>query len=142
MPGVQPSVGSIWLLEASRCPLGWVSCSQLCVSTCSHDVCCICRPPTQPSARSLLLRFVSSCSPLRCTLFLSLCLSCGPLTLDSVGGLLSYLLGCQCVPGPCEALFHYWLCEESSCPSQSIGLEAALAPVPGAPFVKSLLVRR
>jgi len=51
---VWTSVGKIWLLDDSLFSLGWVSCSQHCLSACSHDVCCICRPPTQPSPPSLL----------------------------------------------------------------------------------------
>ena len=42
----QTSVGRIWLPVTSHYSLGWVSCSQLCLSACSRDVCCICRPPT------------------------------------------------------------------------------------------------
>jgi hypothetical protein len=98
---VRTSVGRIWLPEASHYSLGRVSCSQLCLSACSRDVCCICRRPTQPSPPSLLLRFVWSCSPPRCILVLSLCLPCGPLALDSVGNLLPHSRGCQCVPVPC-----------------------------------------
>jgi hypothetical protein len=58
---VRTSVGKSWLPEASRCSWGWVSCFQLCLSACSHDVYCTCRPRTQPSPPSLLLRFVWSC---------------------------------------------------------------------------------
>jgi len=104
---VRTSVGRIRQPEASRYSLGWVSCSQLCLSACSHDVCCICRPPTQPSPPSLLLRFVWSCSAPRCTLVLSLCLSGGPLALDSLGGLLPHFRGCPCVPGPSGSRFQY-----------------------------------
>ena len=97
---VQTSVGRIWQPEASCYSLGWVSCFQLCLSACSHDVCYICQPPTQPSPLSLLLRFIWSCSQPRCTLILSMYLSCGALACDSHGGLLPHFRGCQCVPGP------------------------------------------
>jgi hypothetical protein len=94
---VQTSVGRTWLLEASHCSLGWVSCFQLCLSAWSRDAYCTCRPPTQPLPPSLLLRFVWSCSPPRCILALVLCLLCGPLSLDSLGDLLPHFRGCQCV---------------------------------------------
>jgi len=71
------SVGTIWLPVTSHYSLGWVSCSQLCLSACSHDVCCICRPPTQPSPPSLLLRLVWSYSQPSCICLLVLCLHCG-----------------------------------------------------------------
>jgi hypothetical protein len=48
LPRVRTSVGRIWLPEASHCSLGWVSGSQPCLSACSRDVCCICRPPPRP----------------------------------------------------------------------------------------------
>jgi hypothetical protein len=104
---VRTSVGRTWLPEASHCSMGWVSCSQLCLVAGSRDVCCICRPPTQPSPPSLLLRFVWSCSPPRCTLVLSLCLSCGPLALDWLGSLLPHSRGWQSVPGHSGFLFRY-----------------------------------
>jgi hypothetical protein len=75
---------------ASYYSLGWVSCSQLCLSVCSRNVCCICRPPTWPSLPSSLLRFVWSCSPLRCIFVLALCLLCGLLALGSLGDLLPH----------------------------------------------------
>jgi len=40
------SVSRTWLPVTSRYSLGWVFCSQLCLSACSHSVCCICWPPT------------------------------------------------------------------------------------------------
>jgi len=60
---VRTSVSTIWLPEAPRYSLGWVSCSQLRVSASFHDVCGICTPPSQHSPPSLLLRFNWSCSP-------------------------------------------------------------------------------
>jgi hypothetical protein len=102
---VQTSVGRIWLPVASHYSLEWVSCSQLCLSACSNDAYCICRPPTQPSPPSLLLRFVQSCSPPRCILALVLCLISGPLSLDSLGDLLPHFRGCQCVLGSSGFLF-------------------------------------
>jgi len=97
---VRTSVGRTWLPEASHCSLGWVSCFQLCLSVYSRGAYCICRPPTQPSPPSLLLRFIWSCSPPRCIFVLVLCLLCGPLSLDSLGDLLPHFRGCQSVLGP------------------------------------------
>jgi len=42
----QTSVGRTWLPVTSHYSLGWVSCSQLCPSVCSRNVCCTCRPST------------------------------------------------------------------------------------------------
>jgi len=92
---VRTSVGRTWLPESSHCSLGWVSCFQHCLSVYSSGAYCICRPPIQPSPRSLLLGLVWSCSPPRCTLVLSLCLSYGPPMLDSLGGLLPHFRGCR-----------------------------------------------
>jgi len=97
---VQTSVSRTWLPEASHCSLGRASCFQRCLSACSRDAYCICQPPTQPSPPSLLLRFIWSCSPPRWMLALVLRLLCGPLSLDSLGGLLPHFLGCQYVLGP------------------------------------------
>jgi hypothetical protein len=69
----QTSVGRIWLPVTVRYSLGWVCCSQLCLSVCSRNVYCICQPPTEPSPSSSFLRFVWSCSPPRCTCVLELC---------------------------------------------------------------------
>ena len=118
---VRTSVGRIWLPEASRYSLGWVSCSQLCLSACSHDVYCICQPPTQRSLPSLLRRFIWSCSPQRCTVILSLCLSCGPLALDSLGGLFSHVWGCQCVPGHSGSMFQTGLAKRPHAPVNPTG---------------------
>jgi len=83
---------------ASRYSLGCVSSSLLCLSACRPGVCCIGRPPTQPSPPSLLLTFLWSCSPARCTLVPSFCLSCRPLTPDSLVGLHPHFRRYQCFP--------------------------------------------
>jgi hypothetical protein len=136
---VRTSVGRIWLPEASRCSFGWVSCFQLCLSACSRDVYCICRPPTKPSPPSLLLRFVWSCLPPRCIHTLVLCFICGPLSLDSLGDHLPHLRRCQCVLGPSGFLSLCRLRGESLRSGLSTWVVAALAQVPGAPFVEWLL---
>jgi len=97
---VQTSVGRTWLPGASHCSLGRVSCCQHCLSDCSCDAYCICRPPTPPSPPSWLLRFVRSCSPPMCILALVLCLLCDPLSVDLLGDLLPHFRGCQCVLKP------------------------------------------
>jgi hypothetical protein len=107
------SVRRIWLPEASRCVVGWVSCTQLCLSAYRPDGCCICRSPTQLSPGSVYLRLVWSYSPPRFTLVLSLCLSCGPLVLNFLGCVCSHFWGCQYVPGPCGSLFRSRLCNVS-----------------------------
>jgi len=115
MAQVWTPAGRIWLPEASCYSFGWVSCFQLCLSACNPDGSCSCRPPTQPqSPPSLLLRFVYACSPPRCTLVLSLCLSCDPLPLDLLGGLRPHFRECQCVPQPSGSRFQYRLHEEFS----------------------------
>ena len=111
---VRTSVGTTWLPEASHCSLGWVSCFQLCLSVYSRGAYSVCRPPTQPSPPSLLRRFVWSCSPSRCTLILSLCLSCGPLVRELFCGVLPHFRGCRCFLGPSGSLLQYRLREESS----------------------------
>jgi len=133
---VRTSVGKTWQLEASRYSLGWVSCSQLSLSASSVDDCCIWWPPTWPSPASLLLRLVWSCSPPTCTLTLSLRLSCGPLSLDSLGGLHAHSRGCPCVPGPSVSQSQYLLRKWSSHSSESTWLEVALAQAAGALFVE------
>jgi len=107
------SVGRTWLPVTSHYSLGRVSCSQLCLSACSRDDCCICRPPTSPLPPSSLLIFVWSYSPPKCICVLVLCLPCGPLALDLLGDLLPHSRGCRCVPGPSGFLFQYRLREES-----------------------------
>jgi len=97
---VRTSVGRTLLPGASCRSLEWASCSQLGLSTCSHDVYCICWPPTQPSLPSLILRFVSSCSLPRCILTLLLCLIYGLLSLGSLGDPLPHFRGCECVLRP------------------------------------------
>jgi len=129
---VRTSVGGIWLPEASRYSLRWVACSHLCFSACNHNVCCIDRPTTQRSPPSLLMRFVWSCSPPRCTLALCLCPCCGPVVLDSLGGLLPHSWGCQGGLGPSGSLSQFRLRKESSRSGQCPLLEAALALLPGA----------
>jgi hypothetical protein len=112
---VRTSVGRTWLPEASHCSLGWVSCFQLCLSVYSRGAYCICRPPTEPSLQSLLLRFVWSCSPPRCIFVIVLCLLCGPLSLDSLSDLLPDFRGCQYVTGPSGFLSLCRLCGDSLC---------------------------
>jgi hypothetical protein len=107
------SVGRTWLPVTSHYSFGRVSRSQLCLSACSRDVCCTCRPPTSPSPPSLLLRFVWSYSPPKCICVLVLCLPCGPLALDLLGDLLPHSRGCRCVPGPSGFLFRHRLREDS-----------------------------
>ena len=111
--GVYTLVGRTWLLEASHCSSGWVSCFHLCLSACSHDAYCICQRPTQPSPPFLIVRFGWSCSPQTCILALILCLLWEPLSLDSLLDLLPPFQGCQCVLGPRGFLSLCWLHGES-----------------------------
>jgi hypothetical protein len=82
LPRARTAVGRIWLPVTSHYLSGWVSCSQLSLSACSRNVCCICQPPTEPSPPSSVLRFVRFYSPPRCIYVLVLCLRCGLLALD------------------------------------------------------------
>jgi len=54
------SVSRIWLPVTSPYISGWVSCSQLCLSVCSHNVCCIRQPPSERWPTPLFLRFILS----------------------------------------------------------------------------------
>ena len=110
---VRTSVGRTWLPEASHCSLGWVSCSQLGLSVYSRGAYCICRPPTQPSPPSLLLRFVWSCLTPSCKFVPVLCLIGSSFSLDLLGDMLAHFRGCQSVLGPGGFLSLYRLCGDS-----------------------------
>jgi len=97
---VQTSVGRIYQSVASHYSLGWVSSSQLCLSTSSHEVDCICWPPSQPLPPTLQLSIAWCCLPMWCILDHVLCMICWPLMHDVVGDLLPHSRGYQCVPRP------------------------------------------
>jgi hypothetical protein len=97
---VQTSVGSIYQSVAWHYSLGWVSSSQLCVSTSSHEVYCICWPPFQPLLPTLHLSIARCYSPMWCILGHVLCISYGPPMHDVVGDPLPHSREYLCVPIP------------------------------------------